>query len=324
MNLTKLSLLRFFFCFASFILISCTSQKNINQKAVLKVNEDVVTVKEFSHALSRKLQSSENVFIKDTSSLNQVKKSIIKDFVLKLIITQWAKKHSIQINEKKVEEKINSIRSQYPNDAEFRNVLVSKNIRFVDWKKNLRFSLLEEQVIKNLPLTTTPPTKEEMEAFYKRQKSSFMRKERIFLRQIVLKKRSSAEKIYKILKSSPKKFRKLAANYSIAPEARAQGAIGWIPKGSLEIFDKAFDLPLNQISSIYKSDYGFHIFRVEKKQESRYIPFAKAQNMIAQKILIQNRQARFDAWLKKEIGRSKIYKDNALIDQITVDFKPLN
>ena len=79
-----------------------------------------------------------------------------------------------------------------------------------------------------------------------------------------------AEDLLKQLKGGAK-LEDLAKKYSEDPGSGKQGgSLGWIGKGqTVPEFEKtAFSLPKGQISDLVKSSYGFHIIRVDDKQEA--------------------------------------------------------
>ena len=79
-----------------------------------------------------------------------------------------------------------------------------------------------------------------------------------------------AEDLLKQLRSGAK-LEDLAKKYSEDPgSAKQGGSLGWIGKGqTVPEFEKtAFSLPKGQISDLVKSSYGFHIIRVDDKQEA--------------------------------------------------------
>src|SRR6202795_1203953 len=79
-----------------------------------------------------------------------------------------------------------------------------------------------------------------------------------------------AEDLLKQLKGGAK-LEDLAKKYSEDPgSAKEGGSLGWIGKGrTVPEFEKAaFSLPKGQISDLVKSSYGFHIIRVDDRQDA--------------------------------------------------------
>jgi peptidyl-prolyl cis-trans isomerase D len=79
-----------------------------------------------------------------------------------------------------------------------------------------------------------------------------------------------AEDLLKQVKSGAN-FEDLAKKYSEDPgSAKQGGSLGWIGRGqTVPEFEKtAFSLPKGQISDLIKSSYGFHIIRVDDKQDA--------------------------------------------------------
>lgn len=76
------------------------------------------------------------------------------------------------------------------------------------------------------------------------------------------------------------KFEDLARKYSEDPgSGKEGGSLGWIGKGrTVPEFEKtAFSLPKGQMSDLVKSSYGFHIIRVDDKQEAHMKTLAEVK-----------------------------------------------
>jgi len=98
--------------------------------------------------------------------------------------------------------------------------------------------------------------------------------------------RAKAEDVLKQVKAGGD-FAKLAEKYSDDPgSAKSGGELGWIGRGrTVPEFEKAaFSLGKGQTSDLIKSSYGFHIIRVEDKQEAHLKSLAEVKNEIAEKV----------------------------------------
>ncbi|HME33970.1 MAG TPA: peptidyl-prolyl cis-trans isomerase [Candidatus Sulfotelmatobacter sp.] len=91
-----------------------------------------------------------------------------------------------------------------------------------------------------------------------------------------------AEDLLKQLKGGAK-FEDVAKKYSEDPgSSNVGGSLGWIGKGQMTAeFEKAaFALPKGQVSDVVKSLDGFHIIRVDDKQEAHVKPLDEVKSQI--------------------------------------------
>ena len=98
--------------------------------------------------------------------------------------------------------------------------------------------------------------------------------------------RAKAEGVLKEVKAGGD-FAKLAEKNSDDPgSAKSGGELGWIGRGrTVPEFEKAaFSLGKGQTSDLIKSSYGFHIIRVEDKQEAHLKTLAEVKNEIQEKV----------------------------------------
>jgi len=98
--------------------------------------------------------------------------------------------------------------------------------------------------------------------------------------------RAKAEGVLKEVKAGGD-FAKLAEKYSDDPgSAKSGGELGWIGRGrTVPEFEKAaFSMGKGQTSDLVKSSYGFHIIRVEDKQDAHLKTFAEVKSEIEQKV----------------------------------------
>jgi peptidyl-prolyl cis-trans isomerase D len=114
-----------------------------------------------------------------------------------------------------------------------------------------------------------------------------------------------ADDLLKQIKSGAK-FEDVAKKYSEDPgSANVGGSLGWIGKGQMAAeFEKAaFSLPKGQISDVVKSLDGFHIVRVDEKQDAHVKPLdevkATIEPILKQQKAQQAAQKQAEALLKQ-------------------------
>jgi peptidyl-prolyl cis-trans isomerase C len=284
---------------------------------VVQVNEHTLSAKDFSNQLARKLKNFDALAAKDPNNVSRAKEDIIRVFILQCLTVDFAKANGISVEDSELEKELNTFRSSYPDDLSFRRVLAEENMSVSEWKEELRQTLLYKKVFKKLSVKIQAPSETEILRHYEDHKSQYKRQERIYLRQIISDDLSKAQSIREELKK--KDFSDLAKKYSVSPEAKNGGLVGWIEKGSVDIFDKAFTLPIGGMSQVLESPYGFHIFKVERRQPGGYAAVSEVKEEIIQALMGKKQQAEFSSWLDQQIRAAKVLKDQNLISAISIE-----
>src|SRR5580693_2684575 len=160
-------------------------------------------------------------------------------------------------------------------------------------QKSYANSIPEKRKIKYVMLDTAKVqaavrvTNDELQAYYNQHRDQYRVAEQAKVSHILIKTplpgpdgkvdekgvaeaQRRAEDLLKQLKGGAN-FEDLAKKYSEDPgSAKEGGSLGWIGKGrTVPEFEKAaFSLPKGQISDLVKSSYGFHIIRVDDRQDA--------------------------------------------------------
>jgi peptidyl-prolyl cis-trans isomerase C len=304
--------------FVFLLAFGCTQNtEKIANKKILQVNDHSMTTKEFSHRLARRLKDLDALAAKDPQTVLKAKEEIVNTFVTQVITLDWARFQKVEVSENDLDSEVKKIRASYPDDLSFRKVLAQETISFSEWREQLRFTLIERAVFKKIDEQISEPGAQEIKSFYEDNKDDFKRKERIQLRQILVDEEAKAELLKSELKKSD--FAELARKFSIAPESKNGGLVGWIEKGSVDFFDPLFALSQGQVSKIFKSPFGYHIARIEKKQAASISSLEEARPAIIRRMKAQKEQALYLALMDRLVRGAKVLKDNDLINSIRVD-----
>ena len=300
--------------------ISCNKYKRKkNQLPVMTVGKYSLSAKEFARRVSEHIKSWSLLELKDKKKVQIIKNKILDDYVFEAIVQGWGAKNNIHITELELKKEIEKQQKNYPNQNVFFFTLSKAGISVEEWKKKIKTNLLNDKLKEDLNKNIPPPTEGEIHQFYTENKSQFQLKPLIFLRQIVLREKFKADILRKKLNKN--NFKEMAENFSISPEKEKGGAVGWIEKGRISLFKRAFRLRVGKISRVVASPYGYHIFLVEKKVIQKKDLLERAKIKVAKTLMEQKRSKYFQNWLKKQIQSTKVYKDLNLIDNIEISIK---
>lgn len=306
-----------FIIFLSIALSGCTQKKtDPSHQVVLKVNDQELNLKRFSLLLARRLKNVPAFIAKDPIYIDRIKGEVIAQFISFGLIQEWSLQNQITISNPQLEKEIEKIRKDYPDDLSFRKFLAQEGLSFSDWRSDLKNGLLEQAFFNQLRSGLIAPTAKEIQQFYESNKSKYKTKERILLRQIVVSDQIKAESLLRDAQKGD--FVMLAKRYSIAPEAKNGGLLGWIEAGSLTEFDALFKAQPMKIQ-IIKTPAGYHLVRIEKKMPAGFLSPSEVQALISEDLMAQKEQAAFLAWTDRQLRNSHVFKNTDLINAIKVE-----
>jgi len=208
----------------------------------------------------------------------------------------------------------------HPTDEELKSFYESHKRSYansVPEKRKVKYAVIETSKAE-AGVQVTP---DDLRAYYEQQREQYRVPEQVKVSHIWIKMplpgadgkiddkavaeaQHRADDLLKQLKGGAK-FEDVAKKYSEDPgSSNVGGSLGWIGKGQMTAdFEKAaFSLPKGQISDVVKTLDGFHIIRVDDKQEAHVKPLdevkAAIEPILKHQKAQQAAQSKADALLK--------------------------
>lgn len=237
--------------FVILCLFSCTKKEN--GKVLATIDKDQITMDEFNKELD-KIPMNMKMAVATESG----KKSFLDNLIIKKLLLR------------------ESIKDKTEDSKEFQT-------RLLDIKTQLLIeSLLKKKIASDSQLSDV-----EAKKYYDENKDKFKKEREINTRHILLKTEEEAKQIKEKLQNG-EDFIELAKKFSIDPNAKTTGGeIGFQPKGSIlpEYEEAAFKLNrIGQVSGIVKSQYGYHIIRLEGTKPPTFVAFDEVKDFIKQQM----------------------------------------
>lgn len=139
-------------------------------------------------------------------------------------------------------------------EEEFKNALA-------ETRKNLLKSYAFSKIIGDITVS-----EEEAKSYYEKYKDSFITPDAVTASHILVDTKEEADKLLKKLNEGAV-FEELAKEYSTCPSKEAGGKLGtFYPGQMVEPFDKkVFSMEKGEISEPVKTEFGYHIIRLDDK-----------------------------------------------------------
>jgi peptidyl-prolyl cis-trans isomerase D len=215
-------------------------------------------------------------------------------------------------------------------EANYKNTKVIYN---TPEKKSLAIVLINTSNLES----TINPTDAELLSVYNQSLDRFRSPEQVKVRHILLKTdptkkddaakkddaqvQARAEDLLKQLKGGAD-FADLATKYSEDPGSKAKGGdVGFIARGQMvkPFEDAAFSLQPGQMSGLVKTTYGYHILKVEARENAHVKPFAEVKDVLTGEF--RKRKAAEMAQQLSDTATADLKKDPAHPEKAAEDAK---
>lgn len=245
----------------------------MENKILATVNGKNITEQDLEFAISRFPEQNKQYF-----STEEGKKQLLNQIINYELVYNFAKDSNLE------------------SDEEFK-----KQLELV--KRDL---LIQAGITKSF--SDVEVTEEEITAFYEKNKEMFKTEETVNARHILVDDEEEAKKIAEDIKNNVISFEEAADKYSKCPSKAQGGSLGVFERGRMvpEFEDAAFKLDVDTISEPVKTQFGFHIIKVEDKQPSAAKDFEEVKPMIASNLLHEKQNKEFINLVEKLKGTYKV------------------
>ena len=184
---------------------------------------------------------------------------------------------------------------------EFKKIMASA-------RKDILAQLAMQSVLKDLTVSD-----EECKKFYEENPQHFSKGATVRAKHILVDDEDKCKAILASIENGEKDFETAAKESSSCPSGQKGGDLGEFGKGQMvpEFEQAAFTAEIGQVvgpvktqfemevgeitSEPVKTQFGYHLIKVETKNEASVAPYAEVEKMIKQNLLQQKQHEAFDA-----------------------------
>lgn len=165
-------------------------------------------------------------------------------------------------------------------------------------------SLVKDNMLKNYAMhkifESVNPTDDELKKYYEENKEVITPNKTYTASHILVDDETKAEDIYKEIEDGLD-FKEAAKKYSKDPSAASGGSLGTFPKGVMvkEFQDGLDSLEIGEISKPVKSQFGYHLIKLEDINDAEAKPFEEVKDQVYQTYLMVKRQEKYLEKLNK-------------------------
>lgn len=169
---------------------------------------------------------------------------------------------------------------------EFKNIMANA-------RKDILAQLAMAETLKGISAS-----EEEAKAYYEENKQQFTKGDSVGAKHILTDSEEKCSTILESITSGEKTFEDAAKEHSSCPSGANGGDLGEFSRGQMvkEFEDAAFAAEVGHVVGPVKTQFGYHLIKVEKKNEASVSSYEEVAERI-RPMLIQQKQN--DAYMKK-------------------------
>jgi peptidyl-prolyl cis-trans isomerase SurA len=262
---------------------------DVVDRVVAIVGDSVVLLTQVQEEIERMRIQGANIPT-DPSSLAQLEREVLDTWVNRVLVLQAAARDTlIEVDQDRVEEivsgEIDQRTEQFGGQPAFQQALAQEGLTIASYREILRGQVRQEQIqqlymqraLQDAPAVEVSED-QLREAFQQAQGQLQQRPRLISFAQVVLAPEPSdssweaarvrADELLEELRAGAD-FAELAREHSQDPGSADQGGdLGWFRRGDMvrEFEDAAFSLFDGQTSGLVRTEYGYHIIKVERSR----------------------------------------------------------
>jgi parvulin-like peptidyl-prolyl isomerase len=287
------------------------------EEIVAKVNGDIITRGELDQKrklLEEELKQQGTTQLTLQQAVADREKDILRNRIDELVLIQKGKDLNINVDSEWSKYQADLQRQIKVADPEKFQAYVKEQtgMPYEDFKQQTKDTMMTQHVIRQEVGGKMNVSHEDIQKYYDAHKQDFVRKEQIYLREILVSTEgkdaagaTAAEKKAKDLVARARKgerFAELARDNSDAMTAQNYGDLGTpYKKGDLNklLEDQVWEKPKGYVTDPIKIDNGFEILRVEEHQKAGQADVSEVENEITDKLLSPKMQPKVREYLTK-------------------------
>lgn len=151
------------------------------------------------------------------------------------------------------------------------------------------------QIVMKKTLDEVTILDEEVLKYYNENQEAFKEPANVTAKHILIDSEELAKEIKEKIVLNELTFEEAAAKYSSCPSKEQGGNLGSFSKGMMvpEFEEVAFVLPIGEVSEPVKTQFGYHLIKVDTKNEAKAASFDEVKNKIVQQLIQKNQEKKY-------------------------------
>lgn len=284
------------------------------ERIIALVNDEVITLTELEEAGARLFQQLKESTLPSEreEKLKKARREILEQLIENKLLDQEIKKRKVEVTEKEVDAALAEImKHNRLTENELKISLAKEGLTYSAYRQHIRNDLGKMRLINREIKSKIVINEEDLKKIYQEKIKEYTEPVEVKLQQIFIpfpqgasagEIKNTEDKISALWQRARQgeDFTELARTYSLGPEAKDDGVLGYFKRQELipELEEIAFKMEVGEISEIVRSPHGFHILRLLERKGGIPKPFAEVAPKIREAKMQEEAEQKFQEWLQ--------------------------
>lgn len=276
---------------------------------IAKVNEKVIVAADVEREMDAILAQYKQKIPPEQlkAMLPKIRKQAIDSIINRHLLHGEVERKNIPPAPDQVDDEVKKIAARFPSQEAFEQQLSTVGITLDQMKQDLEQQFKVDVLIREyITAKDIRLPKEDVSKFYDENPQAFQRPEQVRARHILLKttpEENDDAKSQKRLQMAGLQgqitkgadFAQIAQEHSECPSKAQGGDLGLFSRGKMvqPFEDTAFAMKTGEISDIVETQFGFHLIKLEERQEARQQEFEEVKDQIINHMMAEKEQDAF-------------------------------
>ncbi|HSF29915.1 MAG TPA: peptidylprolyl isomerase [Candidatus Tectomicrobia bacterium] len=283
-----------------------------------KVNGVPISTLELNRHFQAHLQVPYSAVQEDPRA-KEVLHQVLDSLIDRELLLQHAKSLKMAVAPQQVDAQMQQLMQRFPSQEAFEQALTAQNFTLDAVKQDVESQLLRQQLVKKEILDKVNVSAREVQNFYDKNKSKYVQEEEVRARHILIRvpqEISPADdatlkgKADEALKRANKgeDFAALAKELSDDGSKENGGDLGFFPRGRMvaAFEEAAFALQPGETSGLVRTQFGYHIIKIEERKAARALPFDEAKVQVQEDLTREQTFERYQQYVAALRSKAKV------------------
>lgn len=235
---------------------------------------------------------------------------VLNQMMDEALLIKEAEKRNLQVDQKILESQIKMLQDSFESEKEYKDFfnkeigISEKDFKAIMEKDYLIRVELFQDLTKDINSVDA-----DLQEYYEQHKEDFYQDEQVRARHILVDTEEEAKEIIQQIKDGAEMGKLAQEKSTDTMSAQQEGDLGFFTAEQMvpEFSQVAFSLKVGEISEKpVKSNYGYHIIRVEDKKPAQQLSFQEVEDDIKEGLLNEAKFHAFNDMLNKLRSEAKI------------------